>query len=110
MDTIRLLSNHRVADLARAEAWYSTLFGRGPDARPMEGLLEWHLTDATGVQVWLEPDAAGASGCTIAVADLDAVADALTGAGIEHGGVEEATSVRILRLGDPDGNRLVLTD
>ena len=59
MDTTRLLSNHRVADLPRAEAWYSALFGRGPDARPMDGLLEWHLGDAAGVQVWLEPEAAG---------------------------------------------------
>lgn len=110
MDTIRLMTNHRVADLARAEAWYTTLFGRGPDTRPMDGLLEWHLTDTTGVQVWLEPDAAGASGCTLAVADLDAVAAALTAAGIDHEGVEQATSLRILRLGDPDGNRVVLTD
>lgn len=110
MDTIRLLSNHRVADLPRAEAWYSALFGRGPDARPMGGLLEWHLSDTTGVQVWLEPDAAGSSGCTLAVADLDAAAQALTAAGIAHEGVEAATSVRILRLSDPDGNRVVLTD
>ncbi len=54
MDTIRLLSNHRVADLPRTET--------------------------------------------------------LTGAGIAHEGVEAATSVRILRLSDPDGNRVVLTD
>lgn len=110
MDTIRLLSNHRVADLERAERWYTALVGHGPDARPMEGLVEYHLGDASGIQVWLEPEAAGSSGCTAAVSDLDAVAEGLTAAGIAHEGVEQATSVRILRLTDPDGNRVVLTD
>ncbi|MBD3783163.1 MAG: VOC family protein [Micrococcales bacterium] len=110
MDTIRLMSNHRVADLERAERWYTALVGRGPDARPMDGLLEWHLSDTTGIQVWLEPEAAGSSGCTVSVADLDDAAVALARAGIDHGGVEAATSVRILRLTDPDGNRVVLTD
>lgn len=110
MDTIRLLSNHRVADLDRAEAWYTALVGHGPDARPMEGLLEWHLGAAAGIQVWLEPDAAGRSGCTVAVADLDALAERLSAAGLEHDGVEQASTVRILRLTDPDGNRVVLTD
>lgn len=31
------------ADLAAAEAWYSRLFGRGPDHRPMDTLLHWEL-------------------------------------------------------------------
>lgn len=44
------------------------------------------------------------------VADLDDAAVALARAGIDHEGVEAATSVRILRLTDPDGNRVVLTD
>ncbi len=76
----------------------------------MEGLLEWRFGPGAGLQVWSEPDAAGRSGCTVAVADLDATAQRLTAVGVTHAGVEQASSVRILRLADPDGNRVVLTD
>ncbi|NHA69102.1 VOC family protein [Phycicoccus flavus] len=110
MDVVRLLSNHRVSDLDRAERWYGALVGRAADARPMEGLLEWHLSEGSGIQVWLEPEAAGSSGCTVTVRDLDDVAERLTAAGVEHDGVEQASSSRLLRLTDPDGNRVVLVD
>jgi hypothetical protein len=30
-------------DLAAAEGWYTKLFGRGPDSRPMDTLLHWEL-------------------------------------------------------------------
>ncbi len=72
------LASMTVTDLDRAGAWYAALLGRGPDARPMDGLLEWHLPGGSGVQVWSEPDRAGRSGVTLAVDDLDAVARALT--------------------------------
>lgn len=42
------------------------------------------------------------------VTDLDAAADRLEAGGVGHDGVEQATSSRILRLVDPDGNRVVL--
>lgn len=110
MEATLVMPNLRVSDLDAAERWYTALLGRGPDERPMDGLLEWRLGPGAGLQVWREPDAAGRSGCTIAVADLDAVAARLTAAGVAHEGVEQASSVRILRLADPDGNRVVLTD
>jgi predicted enzyme related to lactoylglutathione lyase len=97
------LASMTVSDLDRAEAWYTALFGRGPDARPMTGLLEWHTGAGAGVQVWLEPGRAGGSGATLATDDLDAVAGAV------HDGPTAATSSRILQLADPDGNRVVLT-
>ena len=103
------LASMTVSDLDRAEAWYAALLERGPDARPMDGLLEWHLAGGSGIQVWSEPDRAGRSGVTLAADDLDAVARALTAAGVEHDGPEQATSSRILQLTDPDGNRVVLT-
>ena len=110
MDTTRLLSNHCVSELEVARRWYSTLFGRGPDATPMDGLLEWHLSATSGLQVWLEPERAGGAGSVITVTDLDAAGTRLAAAGIENVGPEQATSTRILRLADPDGNRVVLTD
>ena len=39
-----LLAQAAVSDLARAERWYSALFDRQPDAGPMDGLTEWHLS------------------------------------------------------------------
>lgn len=103
------LASMTVSDLDRAEVWYTALFGRGPDARPMTGLLEWHTGAGAGVQVWAEPGRAGRSGATLATDDLDAVAAALTEAGVAHDGPTAATSSRILQLADPDGNRVVLT-
>ena len=108
--TIRnVLAQATVSDLPAAERWYSALFGRVPDARPMDGLLEWHLGDAFGVQVWSEPDRAGRSSMVLGESDLDGLAARLADAGLDHAGPQQATSSRILPLLDPDGNRVVFT-
>lgn len=104
----RVLASCTVTDLDRAERWYATVFEREPDARPMPGLLEWHLGDACGVQVWSEPDRAGRSGVVLGVDDLDAVATRVAQAGLDHDGPEPGGGERILQLLDPDGNRVVL--
>ena len=109
MPFTRVLANCTVADLPAAESWYATLFGRGPDARPMDGLLEWHLGESSGVQVWCEPERAGHSSLVLDTDDLDATAAQLTAAGIAHDGPQQATSSRVLQLHDPEGNRVVLT-
>jgi hypothetical protein len=72
MAITRILAQMTVADLTVATQWYSRLFGREPDARPMEGLIEWHLADAFGVQVWAESDRAGRSTMVLDESDLDA--------------------------------------
>lgn len=110
METTHLMGNQAVTDLEAAERWYATLLGHAPDARPMEGLLEWHLADGFGLQVFHDPARAGGAGVVIRVADLDGAAAALAAAGVTHAGVEGATHQRILRLADPDGNLVVLTD
>ena len=104
-----VLAQATVADLAPAEAWYSALFDRSPDGRPMDGLIEWHLGDHFGVQVWADPARCGRSTIVLSTDDLDAVSMRLNDAGIEHDGPQQATSTRVLQLGDPDGNRVVLT-
>lgn len=104
-----LLGNCTVTDLARAEEWYTRLLGRGPDARPMTGLLEWHLGDGFGVQVWSEPERAGRSTVVLDETDLDATAARLTATGIDNGGPQPGGGSRILQLADPDGNRIVFT-
>jgi predicted enzyme related to lactoylglutathione lyase len=98
-----------VSDLAVSEQWYSVLFDRQPDARPMAGLIEWHLQgDAIGVQVWSEPERAGRSSMVLGDTDLDGLAERLTAAGINNPGPQQVTASRILQLEDPDGNRVVI--
>jgi len=109
MTIMRLLAQSTVSDLVVAEDWYARLFGRQPDARPMPGLLEWHLADTFGVQVWAEADRAGHSSIVLDETDLDALIARLNDAGIAHDGPQDVTSSRILPLVDPDGNRLVFT-
>lgn len=109
MTITRLLAQMTVSDLAAAEAWYQRLFGAEPDGRPMPGLLEWHLSSTFGVQVYAEPDRAGHSAMVLDVADVTVTADELTAAGLDHDGAQDASTVRILPLVDPDGNRIVFT-
>ncbi|WP_111764978.1 VOC family protein [Nakamurella deserti] len=109
MTITRLLAQMTVSDLPAAERWYGRLFGTGPDARPMDGLLEWHLSPAFGVQVYVEPDRAGRSSMVLGVDDVTAEAGRLTAAAIDHDGAQDATTVRILPLTDADGNRIVFT-
>lgn len=106
----RILAHSTVTDLDRAEDWYTRLLDRRPDARPMPGLIEWHLTDTFGLQVWSEPDRAGHSTVVLQETDLDAAAAHATGAGIDHDGPRPGGGARILPLTDPDGNRVVLTE
>ena len=107
MEIRNVLAQTTVRDQDAAERWYSMLFGRAPDARPMDGLLEWHFGDAMGVQVWAEPDRAGCSSVVLTVGDLDATAEQLKSAGLTDATPAEATSSRILPVEDPDGNRIV---
>jgi hypothetical protein len=109
MTITRVLAQSTVTDLAVAEEWYSKLFARVPDSRPMPGLLEWRLTEASGVQVWSEPERAGRSSMVLDEADLDGLAARLNALGITDDSPHDATSLRILRLVDPDGNRVVFT-
>lgn len=109
MSVSSVLAQATVSDLDRAERWYAALFGRDPDSRPMDGLLEWHLTGDSGVQVWREADRSGRCTVVLGVGDLDAVARDLTAAGVAHDGPEPGGGSRVVRLSDPDGNRVVLT-
>lgn len=103
-----ILANCTVSDLQRAEAWYTVLFERAPDHRPMPGLLEWHLGQGYGVQVWYEPERAGNSTFVLDVTDLESDAKRLLSSGIAHHGPQRGAGAHILQLEDPDGNRIVL--
>ncbi len=109
MSIYRGLAQMTVSDLDAVIGWYTGLFGREPDARPMNSLVEWHLTPQFGVQVWAEAERAGRSTVVRDESDLDGLIAALDRAGIRHEGTQDATASRILPLTDPDGNRVVVT-
>jgi catechol 2,3-dioxygenase-like lactoylglutathione lyase family enzyme len=106
----RLLAQMTVSDLDRAVSWYARFFGREPDARPMDGRVEWHLHDAFGIQVWVDPDRAGRSTMVLEESDLDGPAAELDAEGLPYEGPQAVTASRIVQLDDPDGNRIVISD
>lgn len=103
----RILASCTVSDLQHAEQWYTLLFDRGPDTRPMPGLIEWHLGETAGLQVWSEAGRAGQSSVVLGESELDAAASRLSSTGIHHDGPQPGGGARILQLADPDGNRVV---
>lgn len=98
-----------MTELQRAERWYAVLFDRPPDARPMDGLIEWHLGDTFGVQIWVEGDRAGRSAMVLSESELDQLIARLDSAGVSHPAPQDVTASRILEMTDPDGNRIVVT-
>ena len=109
MTFTHVLAGALVGDLAAAESWYATLFVREPDARPMDGLLQEHLPDGSGVQVYRDPSRAGRGSLVLHESDLDAAAARLREASVDREGPEPGGGARVLRLTDPDGNSVVLT-
>lgn len=108
MNLTAIYAHLSCSDLEGGIRWFSDLFGRPPDARPMDGLAEWHHGAEAGFQLFLAPGHAGHGTLTLMVADLAAERDRLRRAGKAVGMVEDADFARILRLDDPDGNLVVL--
>jgi len=94
-----------IADHELGVAWYSDLFGREPDRRPMEGSAEWQLTPTSAVMVYDDADAPGGGSIILGVNDLNTEATEL----YEREIVLEPHTVpsgqfRLAELADPSGN------
>ncbi|MSU88083.1 glyoxalase/bleomycin resistance/dioxygenase family protein [Rhodobacteraceae bacterium 2CG4] len=98
------------SDLSESAAWFTVLFGRPPDARPMDGLLEWHHGSTAGMQLFEDAAKAGSGTMTLIVERLDDDIARLAAAGLAVGASQQADQARIVRLQDPDGNRVVLAE
>ncbi len=101
-----------VGDLAASEAWYTTALGMEPFAASEEKNYVALRHRASGVHIVLSRRAGGAAGESLldhlafAVPDgatLQAWADHLTEAGIEHPGIVLELGKPSLQLLDPDG-------
>ena len=106
----KIYAHLNCSDLDASIRWFSAIFNRGPDARPMEGLAEWHHAGAAGFQLFLNPADAGRGALTLIVGGLDEERQRLDAAGLSPGEIEPASYVRLIRLRDPDGNLVVLAE
>lgn len=96
------------ADLGAAETWYTKLFGRGPDNRPMGTLIQWELFDQAGVGISTDDEIARRGAIFLIVDDVAAERERLRGVGIvlsEDIPGDYSTLAQVL---DPDGNLITL--
>jgi predicted enzyme related to lactoylglutathione lyase len=96
-----------VADIERSIAWYSKLFGRNVDQRPMKETAEWLFTGGGGVQLVLDGKRAGKSIATVGLVDLDRTTEDVKARGIELEPLDTGSGPFLLaQVTDPDGNVL----
>jgi hypothetical protein len=100
-----------VTDLGRAEEFYTTLIGRGPDLRPQPDQLEWrlHRDPEVAFRMTADPESAGHGKLALGVTDLAAERSRLLR---QWPGLPAATGkpgvIALLRLTDPDANAVTL--
>jgi predicted enzyme related to lactoylglutathione lyase len=96
-----------VRDIDEAVRFYRMLFGREPDAQPMEGLAEWKFEDGGWLQVNENRLLAGRSSVTLVETDMGERMSMLTKAGIKPKSFVQGDAVSVVIIADPDGNQVV---
>ena len=110
MDVINVLAGVAVKDLDESGSRYEQLFGRPPDTRPMERLLEWEFKKNGGwLQVFEVKSGAGASFVTLVENNVDRRIEDLEAKGIEivSSSGSDGHAVKTAIIKDPDGNQIV---
>ena len=90
----------------QSKEWYTRLFGRAPDLRPMTEVYEWYFGDG-GVQLVDDTTRAGQSMLTVIVPDLEASRRALQSRQLALGPSSGGDFARIAQT-DLDGNQVTL--
>ena len=93
-----------------AEHFYTELFGRAPDDRPMDGLIQWRDVAGANVQIFRDQEHAGSGRMTIVVPNMDEARKSLEGIGAALADESQGDYGKIAQLADPDGNRLTLAE
>lgn len=101
-------------DLERERAWYEAVFGRVPDAAPMDGLYEWHSDESVLQLVALARvretqklpswGGRGTSSVTLVVDDADASLQAALDAGGSRVSAFGNDTFRTISVADPERN------
>jgi predicted enzyme related to lactoylglutathione lyase len=109
MEFDMVFSGMPVSNLAGAVDWYTRVFGRGPDIPVNDTEVMWQCADSAFIYVVLDPEHAGNSVLSAAVADLDAAVAEAADRGVLTAAIEHiGTAGRRATCTDPDGNRVAL--
>ena len=98
------------ANMDRAEKFYTQLFERGPDDRPMDGLIQWRDVAGANIQIFHDEENAGSGRLTIVVPNMEEARRSLAEIGADLTGEMQGDYGRIAQLADPDGNRVTLAE
>src|SRR5690349_11604311 len=101
-DITNVFAEVAVSDHAASVEWYSALFGRPPDRRPMDGLAEWQLNPSGGLQVFERAEGAGSCLATLVVDTVAPVAEHLAGIGVQAEVQTVSSSFAVASVSDPD--------
>lgn len=109
MEVINVLAGVAVKDLDKTGPWYEKLFGRPPDTRPMEGLLEWEFEKGGWLQVFEVKSGAARSFVTLVENSVDGRIEDLRAKVIEivSSSGSDGDAVKTAIIKDPDGNQIV---
>ena len=110
MPVQRVFAQLNCSRVTNSGPWFAKLLGREADAEPMEGLLEWHHQDAGGLQLFENTSDAGHGTLTLIVSGLSEEHTRLDAEGLSPSTIEEATTVNLFMLRDPDQNLIVLAE
>lgn len=108
MNVHKIYTAFFTANLAEAERWYTKLFGRGPDNRPMDSLVQWELSDQCGVAISSDNEIAGQGAVFFYVDDVDVERSRLNGLGIVLGDDIKGDYSTLAQVRDRDGNLITL--
>ena len=96
-----------MADFEAEQGWYERLFGRPADNLPVDGLVEWRVTDSGWVQLTRDADRAGSALLNFAVDDLDQHVADISARGLTPGVIETVNNgVQLCAVVDPEGNTI----
>ncbi len=104
----KIYANLSCSSLEESVEWFAHLLGREPDARPMQGLVEWHHRDDAGLQLLENPETAGTGTLTLIVRDIQREHQRLTNSGLRPSEIRPADAASLIQLNDPNGNLVVL--
>jgi hypothetical protein len=110
MPIVNAFAGIMVDNFENAVAWYENLLDRPPDARPMEGLAEWKLTDGAWIQVYKDSERAGFSSVTFLVDGFEAQLELLRTKAIPIEATTMSDYVKTATVKDCSGNRVVFAE
>lgn len=97
-------------NISEAERFYTTLFGRAPNDRPLQGLIQWHDIASANLQIFQDKKRAGGGRCTIVIPQMSVARQTLANAGLSLRDEREGDFGKIAQLHDPDGNLITLAE